>query len=122
MTTRVLPPHEWPRLDGTELETVWPHLDPDQADVIVVEDDGRLVACWALLRVYHVEGVWVDPQYRKRSTVPLRLLEAMRAQCKRLKIPRVVTSALSDDVRKLIVHLRGVVLPGDHYVIPMEGR
>jgi GNAT superfamily N-acetyltransferase len=122
LTSRILPPHEWPRLACTELEAVYPHLNPDDADVVVVEDDGRVVACWALLRVYHVEGVWVHPDYRKRGRVAGRLLEAMRGLCKRLKIGRVVTAAQSDDVRQLIVHLRGQVLPGDHFVIPLEGR
>lgn len=122
MTTRTLPPHEWPRLDGTELEPVWRLLNPDDTEIVAVEDGDRLVACWALLRVYHVEGVWIHPDYRKRFSVVWRLLAAMRALCQKLGIGRVVTAAMSDDVRDLIVSLNGHRLPGEHYVMPMEGR
>lgn len=122
MTSRILPADEWARLTGTELETVYPHLSPSRADVLVIEEHGQIVACWALLKVYHVEGVWIAPEHRKRGSVALRLLEGMRRLCRSLGVSQVVTSALSEDVQRLIVHLRGVRLPGDHYVIPMEGR
>lgn len=122
MTTRILPPSEWPRLAGTELETVYPHMDPDQSDVVVVEQDGRIVACWALLRVYHVEGLWVAPEYRKRGRAGWRLLEAMRGLCRRVGARAVCTAACTPEVARLITQLRGVPLPGDQYMLPMEGR
>lgn len=122
MTSRVLPPHEWPRLACTELEAVYPHLDPDQADVVVVEDEqGRLVACWALLRVFHVEGLWVAPEHRGRGRAGIRLFDAMRRLCGRVGARRVFTGAISDDVKRLIDHVHGVPLKGEHFVIPIEG-
>ena len=54
MTTRLLPPEEWDKLDG-ELAQVRDHLDPDRAAVVVVEDGDQVVGCWALLQVLHAE-------------------------------------------------------------------
>lgn len=121
MTTRVLPPSEWPRLAGTELEPLIDQMDPDQTEVVsVLDDDGRLVACWGLFRVYHVEGLWVHPDYRKRGKVGYRLIEAMWALCRRLGVKRVATGARTQDVRDMIDRLGGVPLPGEHFVIPLK--
>ena len=121
MVVKELTPDLWPMLNGTELETVYPHLDPARAKVLVVEDEGRIVACWSLLQVYHVEGVWIAPEHRKRGKVALRLLEGMRTLCQGLGIARVVTGACTDDVKALIRHLRGVKLDGESFVIGWEG-
>lgn len=77
MTTRTLPPAEWARLRGTELEHVWPGLPTDEAQIVVVEDEGQIVGCWAAYRAVHVEGVWIHPDHR-RSRVALRLWRGMR--------------------------------------------
>jgi hypothetical protein len=53
--TRLLPREEWARLAGTELETVYPVL-PQGSHVIVIEDDGRIVGCWAVYPQWHVHG------------------------------------------------------------------
>lgn len=120
MTTRLLPPADWARLAGTELETVWPHL-PASARVIVVEDEaGAIVGCWALFSCVHVEGVWVAPEHRARTAVARRLLVGMRHEARDLGAQSVVTGALTDDVRQLITGLGGKALPGDLYVIPVE--
>ena len=42
LTTRVLPPEDWGLLAGTEAEPVLPHLDPAQAQALVVEVDGAV--------------------------------------------------------------------------------
>jgi hypothetical protein len=116
-TTRVLPPAEWPGLVGTELEVVWPHMRP-QDSVVVVEDRGDIVGCWALLTVKHVEGLWIAPAHRGRSSVGRRLLAGMGA----LVGPStpVFTAALTDDVRQLLSRI-GTRLPGDHYVLNFGG-
>src|ERR1043165_2520483 len=79
MITRGLPPEELPLLEGTELEKVYPHLNPKEAKVIVVEDGSLIVGCWALLPFLHAECVWVHPDYRKQAKSPaVRLLRGMR--------------------------------------------
>ena len=120
MITRVLPPEEWPLLEGTELEKVYPHLNPKEAKVIVVEDGSLIVGCWALLPFLHAECVWVHPDYRKQAKSPaVRLLRGMRQIARETGAKSVITSALSDEVVGLIEHIGGEELPGRHFVIPV---
>lgn len=118
MTTRILPPEDWPLLEGTELETVYPLLDPSKAKVIVVEDGPKIIACWALLSVLHAECVWIHPDYRKRGVSPAaRLLAGMKRVARESGAKAVATAALTDDVVALIEHIGGKELPGRHFVI-----
>lgn len=123
MRTRLLPPEEWPRLAGTELETVWPHLSGASAQVIVVEDElGNICACWCAFTSVHVEGLWIAPAHRLRASVARRLWQAMRRHVFSLGSGAVMTAALSDDVRELLETAGATKLPGDHYVLPMGER
>ena len=117
MTTRILPPQEWDRLAGTELETVWPHLVPSRTEILVVEDGDVIVACWAFLLLAHVEGVWIHPAYRKHARVAGRLWQAMRALVREAGFRTVTTGAVTDEVRGLLTHVGAEKLPGDHYVV-----
>lgn len=119
MTSRVLPREEWPRLTGTELETSWPYLDPVNAQIVVVERGDAIVACWALMRVVHVEGVWIAPEYRGAFGVVKRLLAAMRGCARAWGASYVWTGAISDDVRALIGKLGGKPIPFDCYAMPI---
>lgn len=121
MTTRVLPPEEWPLLEGTELETVYPYLNPSTTKVLVVEDGSQIVGCWALMSILHAECVWVHPDYRKHVRSPaVHLLRGMRRLAHEQGAKTVITSALTDDVVALIAHIGGSELPGRHFVIPTE--
>jgi ribosomal protein S18 acetylase RimI-like enzyme len=111
-----LPREEWARLDGTELETVYPVL-PDDAEVVIVEDDGRIVACWAAFNRTHVECVWIHPSYRKRVSVARRLLVGMFDLLRRRHVKVVNTASCSDEVSRLLLKLGAVELVGAHYAL-----
>jgi N-acetylglutamate synthase-like GNAT family acetyltransferase len=121
VTSRILPPAEWPRLAGTEAEALWPHLDPANAQVLVVEQDGEIVGTWTLLRIVHVECVWIREDCRGRFGVVKRLLSGMRAAARQWGARTVLTASLTDQVRSLVTSLGGQPLPGEHFVIPLEG-
>jgi GNAT superfamily N-acetyltransferase len=118
MTSRVLPVEEWPRLAGTELEAVWPTLDPGSAQIVVVEEAGQIVGCWALLAVWHVEGVWIHPDYRSRPAgVARRLLVAMRYLARRCGALAVLTGAIDPKVRHILTdHLHARPVPGEQFI------
>lgn len=122
LTRRVLPPEEWPALAGTEAETLWPLLDGETARIVVVEDDGAIVGCWAAFPVVHVECVWVHERYRGTGSVVRRLLSGMREAVSAMGARKVFSAALTDPVRDLLVRLGGVLVPGSHYVVPMGER
>lgn len=119
MVTRDLPRAEWPRLAGTEVETIWPHL-PESAHVLVVEDAGNIVGTWLISPVFHVECVWIAEAHRKQASVARRLLVGMKRLAASLGTRRVMTAAVSDDVRRILASLQATPVPGDHYVINFE--
>lgn len=119
--SRLLPREEWPRLVGTEAETVWPYL-PETAQVLVVEHGPQIVGCWVLAPLFHVECLWIAPDHRKTASVARRLWREMRRLIQGLGIRSVVTSALSTDVRQLLDHVDAEQLPGEHYVMRFPER
>jgi hypothetical protein len=118
MTTRILPPNEWPRLNGTEAEQLWPRL-PLTAHVVVVEDGLDIVGCWTLMPILHVECLYIAPSHRRRSSVGRRLWRGMCELVHQLGSQAVWTAAMSDDIRQLLDHAGAVKVAGDHYVMPM---
>lgn len=120
MITRVLPPEEWPRLVGTEAEGLWPLLDPENARVIVVEDEGRIVGTWTLMRVVHAECIWIAPEYRGRVGVVKRLLRGLHDLAAVWGAAKVVTGSVSGHVTDLILRFGGQPLPYVAFVLPTE--
>jgi GNAT superfamily N-acetyltransferase len=122
VTSRILPLAEWGRLGETELPKVLPYVKPEDAQIVVVEDDGRIVGCWAVLRIVHLEGVWIAPAYRGRGSVARRLLAKTLETARAWAGSWAMTGADTDEVRRLIEqHLHGVKVPMDTYLVPMEG-
>ena len=108
-------------LVGTEAETVWPHLDPEQAQVLVVEDDQRaIVGVWVLMRLIHAECVWVAPEHRGRSSVARRLVQFMRERARAWGAKTVLGHPVDPAVGRLIEKLGGTQLPGVPHVIPVD--
>jgi hypothetical protein len=119
MHARLLPVDEWPRLTGTELEQVWPHLNDDHARIVVVEQDGQIIGCWSAIRYWHVEGAWVHPAHRKRGRVVQYAIALMFSTLRALGAGAVLTGSLTEDTDALIRHLGGNELPGRSFVIPL---
>lgn len=120
MTTRILPQHEWPKLMGTEAESVWPHLDPMKSHVVVVEDDGQIIACHVLMQVLHAECLWVHPDHRKPAVTRV-LWNMVQRTAQRLGAKSIATAANDERVKRLLAYVGATKLEGEHYVIPMEG-
>jgi hypothetical protein len=123
VTARVLRPEAWPRLAGTELAPIVPGLNPQQAYVVVVEDDtGAIVGCWALLYLLHAEGVWIAEPHRKRGAVARRLFQATMQLARAFGETAVTTGSVSPEVERLLVRrLQAVPWPGTQYSFPTGG-
>lgn len=117
LTRRVLPRDEYHRLAGTELESVAPTL-PDGCQVLVVEDGGDIVACWALLRVLHVEGAWVAASHR--TVASRHLLRGMADLVADAGGAAVLTGSRSPRVTRLLRGLGATKLDFDTYVLSLE--
>lgn len=121
MTARILPPEEYPRLNGTEAETVWPLLT-EAARVIVVEHEGQIVGCHLLQPTLHAECLWIHPDHRGRASVARRLWWAVRETARsHFGVGWFETGCASEDVRALLDHIGAVKLP-DAYMVPVGGR
>ena len=119
MTGRVLPRDEWFRLAGTELEGVVERL-PLNACVVVVEQDERIIGCWSLLPVVHVEGLWLAPESRCKVGVVKALWNQMVAAARMLGAGETVMTACADlRVRKLLKHAGATAFPFQEYVLPI---
>jgi hypothetical protein len=101
---RWLPADEWPRLTGTEMETIWPHL-PAGAQVWVVEHGDKIVACGSVFDLRHHEGLWVDPGVRHSREVWRLAAEKLTA------VMPFVTPAVTPAVARFIEHCGGEPLP-----------
>lgn len=119
MTTRILPPSEWARLEGTEAESVWPVLNPETTSIVVVEQDGQIIGCHVLYYVLHADGLWIHPDHRGKSSVGRRLWAGVRGMVRASGVTGLVTSAMDERVCGLLEHVGAVPLPGQHFVIPM---
>lgn len=115
MTSRLLPVDEWPRLMGTEAETVWPLLDPSRASILVVEDAGAIVGTWIFMNVLHAECLWIAPSHRTKASVGRKLWSGLKRFAKEEGVQVVATAAMTDKVRELLDHAGAKRIPGDHY-------
>lgn len=76
MKARVLPPEEWHRVDAASpLPPLWPYVRPEDVRMVVVEEAGEIVGALAVLRMTHLEGLWLAPEYRGNPGVVRGLLK-----------------------------------------------
>ena len=124
MTTRVLPPDEWSRLAGTELEPALELMNPKHVTVFVVEDeDGAIIGCWSFAPYYHVEGLWIHSDHRKRGRVLAKLWSQLRYLADVVGCKSVLTGAVTLEVAELLEHRGAMLLPSVTYALPLvSGR
>lgn len=120
MTTRLLPPADWSRLQGTEAEQLYPLLNPATAGVVVVEDGDRIVGCHVLMWVLHAECLWIHPDHRGKSSVARRLWGTVQRTARAWGVHALMTAACDDTVRGLLAHAGAAQLPGDHFMVPVK--
>ncbi len=121
MIVRELPAAEWGRLAHLDLGQLLPACAPESATVLVVEQDGEVIGCWAAITILHAEGVWVHPDHQKKAGVARRLWVGMQRIAARAGVTSIVTGAVDPAVKALIERHRGQALPQE-FVLPVKGR
>jgi hypothetical protein len=122
MRSRILPSEEWPRLAGTEAERAWPLLNPENTRILVVEEEGEIVATWTFMRVVHAECIWVKPSHRGLVSVARRLFSGLREIAGGWGAEKVITGSVSDYVTDLIRRFGGFPMPCESFVLPVTMR
>jgi len=119
MELRVLPKEEYDKLKETELGVVKEIL-PEGTRIIVVEEEEKLIGCWALIPMVHAEGIWVDPSHRGRAGIARMLINGMCENVREMGAKAVWTAALDEKVEALIKRVGGVPIPGNHFAINVQ--
>lgn len=122
MTTRILPPQEWCRLNPANMKL--PAIDRAaiDGDVVVVEDHGEIIGCWSVMTCVHVEGIWIDPRYRRKVAVGRRLWNAMRTIVKQRGASGALMCAVTEESRQRIESkLHGIEVLGHHFAVNFNG-
>lgn len=122
MITRILPPEEWPRLDFARFSQTGREMDLGDVQVVVVEDNGRIVAYMSVLRITHMEDLWFDPEYRGNAGVAKRMMKAGFTAAKKWADRWVWASTESEHMSDIVSRVGGVELPVKSYVIPLGGN
>lgn len=117
MTARILPRDEWDRLTGSNVP-MFGWVNPDDVDIIVVEEGEKIIACLTVLRVTHFEGLWVDPE-RKGLGAPRALLTLAMELARVRGDQWAMGAAEKGDSRmtRLLGRLGGKILPIDPYFL-----
>jgi hypothetical protein len=123
MKARILPPADWERVRGKGMDGMLPHMDPANAHVVVVEDeDGEIVAHVGVLRVTHLESLWLHPRMRGNVGAARRLArEAVRAAGPWLN-QWAMAQVASPEIEDVVTRLGGVKIPVDCYAIALGGE
>lgn len=121
LVTRVLPPEEWGRLDQAGAETIWPLLDPERAQILVIEDRGEIVGTLTLMSVLHAECLWIKPSHRRGYGVIKRLLDGMWAGARAEGVQALWSGSLSESVTNILHRIGASEVPGKSYVFPVKG-
>jgi N-acetylglutamate synthase-like GNAT family acetyltransferase len=120
MTSRMLPPDQWPRLDEVGAETVWKLLDPEHAQILVIEDAGQIVGTLTLMSVLHVECLWIKPSHRKGYGVMKRLLDGMWTAAHVKGVKALWSGSVSDTMTHILHRLGASEVPGQAFVFPVK--
>lgn len=121
-TARVLAPEEWPLMTTPELRTYLSLTRPEDTQVVVVEDQGRVIAQWAVLRIVHLEGLWIDPAYRNRVGVARRLLAMTLTVARRWAPEWVMTGADSAPIRRMLTRFGAEPVPAQMFLMSTRER
>jgi len=124
-TVRVIAPEEWDAkiakgelahyvgLDGAYRSAAGEVLNPQFTMLVVVEQDGVIIASWMALNTVHLEGVWVSPAHRGRTgIVAAKLLSGMIETLQRADIPAALTIAPSAGIATLLETAGFQAIPG----------
>lgn len=69
--------------------------------VLLAEEGGKVVGIWSAMTAIHLEGLWVDPAYRRTSLVAANLLAYMKDELVARQLLHCFTIVQSAEVKGL---------------------
>jgi GNAT superfamily N-acetyltransferase len=120
MTIRILPQEEWSRLEVTGMPPFVPYVKAEDVDVVVAEDAGQIVASVGVVKLTHLEGLWLNPDYRKSGVGAAALRGVVRraADVAKLDGSKFVLAGSADDkMAGLVASFGGKKVPMSLHVL-----
>lgn len=122
MIARVLPPDEYSRLSVTGEPQMYPTVRPEDIEIWVVEDGEEIVGSLSVVRVPHLEGVWIAPDRRGSPTISTLLLRNAVESSRKWSKGWVMAQAADDHVKDLVSRCGGVKMPNvESYIMGTHG-
>lgn len=120
MIARVLPREEWSRLAVTGFPLLGSTLRPEDSEVVVIEDEGRIVASMGTFRVTHFESLWIAPEYRGNAGLARRLMKAGVKSAKKWADEWVWGTSGTDHMNGILERVGGEKMPVDSFAVPLK--
>ena len=88
--------------------------------MIVVEDEGKVVALLAALRITHFEGLWIDPAYRGNPSVGRKLLREGVTAASKWATDWAIGYSGTDHMNDVLERVGAVRMPVETYIVPFS--
>lgn len=119
MRARVLEPGEWDKV--SDVPIMLRYAQPQDVQVVVVENnEGKIVGQMIVLRIAHLEGAWIDPEYRNAGVVG----ELLKKTCETAQPwanEFVMAGAADENMVRILARLGAVHLPLQIYALGIGG-
>ena len=118
LTTRVLPPEEWHRVQHIPPFTEG-LPDPTHWRIVTVESDGEIVGCCSLFDSVHWDGFWISPDHQGKAGVFREIIREGIGQLREAGVVGVHTTVpdIRPDLQDLIQRYGFVEAPGKLYLL-----
>ena len=118
MIGRVLSKDEWGRLDVTELPQI-SSVKPKEIDVVVVEHEGKIVASMEVVRITHLESLWIDPEHRGNPALAKQLLKAAVTSAQQWGDNFAWATSATDHMSDIFERVGGSKLPVESFILAL---
>lgn len=120
MKARVLPREEWAKLEATQSGKLLSFASPADVRFVVLEDEGKIVGSMAVLKITHLENMWLDPAVRTNLGAARTLLRETLKTAKEWTESWVMASIGDDTIAAMVERAGGKQVPVDTYILPVE--
>lgn len=120
MISRTLPQGEWGKLSNEDLAGLMRYAHPEDIRVAVVEDEGKIVGRCVVLKLTHLEGLWMDQEH-KNAGVTSALLGQVVKTAREFANQAVIAGAADGDERmySLLARLGADRLPVSFFTLAL---
>jgi ribosomal protein S18 acetylase RimI-like enzyme len=122
VNARILPRSEWSKLAVSGIAPMEQTLRPEDVQMVVIEDEGRIVATMGVFRVTHFEGLWIDPEYRGNAGLGRRLIKMAITAARKWAGNWVWGASETSHMDDVLSRLGGACVPVKTYIIPIGGN